>query len=192
MRTVRCSLRGMTRRRRPARKSRTRTSRPRPTVKRRRIPVRQTTRTKATHQRVIKALADMRGGASLSAACRTERLKPQTFKRHAGRAIRRKSAGGRFYAMPTDSLRREMSVQTEKGPRPVVVKDFKLAQMISAHANAIAHFNRSGDLSKLRRFEGRTFRVGRQRIRFLTDPQKLRTLAEADALKLDRLYTEVD
>jgi len=93
--------------------------------------------------------------------------------------------------LSTDSLRRELHVLTEQGPVPVVVSDLKTARLVSEHANAVAHFYRKNDPSRLAKFEGRTFRIGRTKVAFLTDPVKLRELADADALKLDSLYVDV-
>lgn len=130
----------------------------------------------------------MREGKSLAAACRAHGLKPETFKRQVGRAIRRKTPGGRFYPASTDSLRREMLVQTEAGREPIVVRGLKQARLISAHANAIAQFNRDGKIEGLRPFEGKTIRSGGRVVTLLTNPTRIRELAEADALKLDSLY----
>jgi hypothetical protein len=129
----------------------------------------------------------MRDGVSFSVAARRERLKPETFRRHAGKALRQKHPGSRLYAAPTDSLRREMQVQTDAGTERVVVRGLKQARLISAHANAIARFNR-GDTQAIRAFEGKTIRVGRRTVRLLTDPAKLQALAEADAFTPDSLY----
>jgi len=129
----------------------------------------------------------MRDGKSLAAACRAHGLKPDTFKRHVGRSIRRRTSGGQFYALATDTLRREMQVQTDAGTERVVVRGLKQARLISAHANAIARFNR-GDTEAIRAFEGKTIRIGRRTVRLLTDPAKLQALAEADAFTPDSLY----
>ena len=131
----------------------------------------------------------MRDGQSFSAAAKGEKLKAETLRRHAGRALRQKHAGGRFYVTRTDSLRREMTVQTDTGPERLPLRGLKQAQLVSAHANAMARFNR-GDLTALREFEGKTIRVGGRTVRLLTDPAKLQELGEADAHHPDSLYDE--
>lgn len=158
-----------------------------------RVAKRQTNpeRKGAAYDRALKALALMRRGDSLSAACKAEHIKPDTFRRYVGTAVRHDRPSGRFRATRVDTLTRELSVPTSLGPTRVNVKGIKAARQFSAHANAIAHFNRTGDRSRLKRFEGKTFTAGGRRHQFLTDPDQLMELAEADALRLDSLYASV-
>jgi hypothetical protein len=130
----------------------------------------------------------MRRGESLAAACRAEHIKPQTFLRQVGNAVRHDKAGGRYRVARTDTLRRDLEVQTTAGPIHAPAKGIRAAREFSDHANAIAHFNRTGDESRLKRFKGKTFKVGRKRYAFLTDPDALMVLADADALP-ESLYT---
>ena len=152
-------------------------------------------RTKArqqdTRNRALHALALMRRGESLSAACKAEHIKPETFRRYVGGAVRHDKPGGRFRVAKADALRRELQVPTADGPVQVSVRGIKKAREFSEHLNAIAHFNRTGDMSRLEKFKGRTFTSNRRRHAFLTDRAKLLELAEADALRLDDLYTTV-
>lgn len=134
----------------------------------------------------------MRKGASLSAATRLEHIKPSTFLRHVGSAVRQNTPGGRFRAVARDQLRRELQVPTAQGFVSVPVTGINAARQLSDYLNAIGHFNRTGDESKLRPFRGKSFQVvGGQRLKFLTDPDTLMMLAEADALRLDSLYASV-
>jgi hypothetical protein len=133
----------------------------------------------------------MRRGESLSSATRAEHIKPKTFLRYVGSAVRHDKPGGRFRVAAKDTLTRFLQVPTDKGTVAVAVRGIKAAQEFSAHANAIAHFNRTGDTSRLKRFKGRTFIAEGRRYEFLTDPAKLMELAEADALRLDSLYASV-
>jgi hypothetical protein len=133
----------------------------------------------------------MRQGESLSAACRAEHIKPDTFLRYVGSAVRHDKPGGRFRVTKNDALTRDLQVPTADGLVQISVKGIKAAREFSAHANAIAHFNRTGDASRLKRFKGRTFKSGGRRFEYLTDPDKLMELAEADALRLDSLYASV-
>jgi hypothetical protein len=134
----------------------------------------------------------MRRGESMSAACRAEHIKPDTFLRYVGHAVRHDKPGGRFRVVASrDTLTRQLQVPTADGTVPVSVRGIKAARAFSAHANAIAHFNRTGDPSPLKRFKGRTFIAEGRRYEFLTDPDKLMELAEADALRLDSLYASV-
>jgi hypothetical protein len=154
----------------------------------RKRPTKRAAQQSATYDRALHALALMRKGESLAAACRAEHIKPQTFLRHVGNAVRHDKAGGRYRVARADTLRRDLEVQTSGGPVHVKVKGIRAAREFSAHANAIAHFNRTGDESRLKRFKGRTFKVGRKRYEFLTDPDALMVLADADALP-ESLYS---
>jgi hypothetical protein len=127
----------------------------------------------------------------MSAACKAEHIKPDTFLRYVGRAVRHDKPSGRFRVAATDTLRRELQVPTADGPVHVSVKGIKAAREFSAYLNAIARFNRTGDTSRLKRFKGRTFTADRRRHKFLTDPDRLMELAEADAPRLDSLYASV-
>lgn len=133
----------------------------------------------------------MRRGESMSAACRAEHIKPDTFLRYVGRAVRHDKPGGRFRAVALDALKRELQVPTADGPVQVSAKGIRAAREFSSYLNAIAHFNRTGDTSRLKRFKGRRFMVEGRRYEFLTDSDKLMELAEADALRLDSLYASV-
>jgi hypothetical protein len=150
--------------------------------------VRAGARNRATYDRALHALALMRKGESLAAACRAEHIKPQTLLRHVGNAVRHDKPGGRYRVARTDTLRRDLEVQTPDGPVYVSAKGIKVAREFADHANAIAHFNRTGDESRLKRFKGKTFKAGRKRHEFLTDPDALMVLADADALP-ESLYT---
>lgn len=133
----------------------------------------------------------MRKGESLAAACRAEHIKPDTFLRYVGSAVRHDKPGGRFRVVAKDKLTRELQVQTTEGPVLVSAKGIDAARRFSAHANAIGHFNRTGDTSRLKDFKGKTFTSEGRRYEYLTDSDKLMELAEADALRLDSLYASV-
>ena len=167
------------------------TSRPSSKPPARKSRTRVTARQRATYDRALHALASMRRGESLASACRAEHIKPATFLRYVGGAVRHEKPGGRFRVVASDALKRELQVPTAQGPVRVSAKGIKAAREFSEYLNAIAHFNRSGDTSRLKRFKGRTFVAEGRRHEFLTDPKKLMELAEADALRLDSLYASV-
>jgi hypothetical protein len=134
----------------------------------------------------------MRRGYSRAAACRLEHIKPETFQRYVGSAVRQDRPGGPFRAVATDRFQRTVQVPTSQGYVSVAVTGNRTARELSDYLNAVGHFNRTGDDSTLRRFRGKTFNVrGGRRLEFLTDPAALMTLAEADALRLDSLYASV-
>jgi len=152
----------------------------------------QTERHTQARTRAMHALAIMRREKlSLAEACRLEHIKPVTFKRYAGSAIRQDKPGGRYRATAGDSFRRELQVPTALGPARVSVRGSKAARELSKYANAVNRYLRKGDTSQLKLFAGKKVRAGKQRVELITDPRTLSALAEADALKLDQLYASV-
>lgn len=134
----------------------------------------------------------MRHGASMAAACRAEHIKSTTFRHLVGSAVRQDRPGGRFRALKADRLQREVRALTPHGPKPVSVTGVATARRLGVYLNAVAHFNRTGDESRLRPFQGKTFRIaGGGKQPFITDPDTLIRLAEAEALHLDSLYASV-
>ena len=139
--------------------------------------------------RAFAALARMRReGASLAAASRLEHIKPATVVRHVGSAIRQDNTGGRYHATKGDRFRRDLQIPTAQGRITIPVYGSKNAENISKYLNAVSHFLRTGDETRLRKFKGKTLKVGKQRIKLVTDINQLMRLAEADALRLDQLY----
>ncbi len=139
--------------------------------------------------RALHALAKMRRDRlSLAEACRLEHIKPSTFLRHVGSAVRQDRPGGRYRATAGDRLRRELQIPTALGPTPVPIYGSKQASEISQYLNAIAFYLRKGDASKLKRFQGKTIRVRGQKLELVTDPATLSALGQAGALQFDQLY----
>lgn len=100
-----------------------------------------------------------------------------------------KAHGGTRYVRQTRAVRhsngRELNILGFEGYVPVVVRSRKPAKLASAHLIAVARFLQPlGDTELLKPFIGK--RIGG--VELLTDPDRLREFAEADALKLDGLY----
>jgi hypothetical protein len=139
--------------------------------------------------RALRVLRAVRAGKSLTAASRAEHTKPSTVRRYVGSALRQTKPGGRFRAVSKDRIRRELQLPSGRGRVPVVAKGIAKARQYSDYLNGIGHFNRTGDLSKLRPFVDRTFvDVTGERVPFVTDRETLVTLAQADELAVDSLY----
>jgi hypothetical protein len=79
---------------------------------------------------------------------------------------------------------RELNVLGFDGYVPRVVRSSKPAKLASGHLIAVGRFLRTGDTELLKPFVGK--RVGS--VELLTDPDRLRELADADLVKLDALY----
>jgi hypothetical protein len=155
-------------------------------------PTRQNERHEQTHNRALNALAHMRRKhLSLAAASRLEHIKPATVLRHVGSAVRQDRPGSRYRATKGDRFRRDLQIPTAQGPMMVPVYGSKNAEKVSKYLNAIGHYLRTGDESKLRPFKGKTLKADGKRIKLLTDPNTLSSLAEAEALHIDQLYASV-
>jgi len=149
----------------------------------------QNERKAQTRNRALLALGHMRRGhLSLAAASRLEHIKPATVLRHIGSAIRQDKSGGHYRATKGDRFRRDLQIPTAKGPVTIPIYGSKNAENISKYLNAVSHYLRTGDESKLRPFKGKSLKVEGKRIKLVTDPGTLSSLAEADALHLDQLY----
>lgn len=144
------------------------------------------------HNRALHVLAHMRrDGLSLAAASRLDHIKPRTVLRHVGSALRQDKPGARFRVTRSDRFKRELQIPTALGPTKAPVYGIKAARKLSKYANAVNHYLRTGDPSRLEAFKGKTIRVRGRKIELTTDPSTLSALAEADALRLDQLYASV-
>lgn len=147
------------------------------------------TRQEETRTRALRALTLMRREKlSRAEACRLEHIKPATFLRYVGRAVRQDKPGGRYRATAADRFRRDLQIPTALGPARVPIYGSKAASELSKYSNAINRYLRTGDTSRLQLFEGKTIRVGRERIELITDPATLSSLAQAGVLRVDQLY----
>jgi DNA-binding CsgD family transcriptional regulator len=171
--------------RRASKRRTPRSTRPKRATKRRsrRVPPRveqRSPRWSETHKRALRVLALMRHGHSLAEATRLEHIKPDTFRRHVGGAVRQERANGRIRVAPTDRLVRHMNVPGPNGPIAVSPRGIKQAREFSQYANAVLHYKRTGDPTRLLRFEGRTFVTsGGQVVPFMTDRDSLIRVAQA-------------
>lgn len=133
--------------------------------------------------RALSALSQMRHGRSLSQAARLEHTTVRTVRTQLGKQLRRERSG-RYKATTGDTLRRELTIFGPDGYVPVVVRSSRQAELASRHLIAILQFLRTGDRKFLQPFSGE--QVGG--VELLTDPDRIREVAEAGALKLDSLY----
>jgi hypothetical protein len=142
-----------------------------------------------TKTRALHALSQMRRKhLSLAEACRLEHIKPSTFLRNVGGAVRQDKPGSRYHAVAGDRFRRDLLVPTALGPVAVPIYGSKNAKEISDYLNAVALYLRKGDASRLERFKGKTVGVRGQKVELITDPETLSSLALAGALQFDQLY----
>jgi hypothetical protein len=104
---------------------------------------------------------------------------------------RSKARGGTRYVRQRAKVGRErgrhLNVLQFDGYVPVTVQSSRPAKLASQHLVAVSRFLRTGDAEVLSPFIGK--RVGG--VELLTDPDRLRELADAGLVKLDALYRRV-
>jgi hypothetical protein len=152
-------------------------------------PQKANERTSEVRNRALAALGRMRREhLSLSEVCRQEHIKPATFRRFVGSAVRQDKPGGRFRAIAGDSFRRDLQIPTVLGQVVISVRGSRNARFIANYLNAVSEYLRTGKTQKLDLFKGKTVKVDGKDLQLITDPAKLLPLAEADVLHFDQLY----
>ncbi len=86
------------------------------------------------------------------------------------------------------SSRPQMFVMTSKGKRALSIRKQQTRKRISAHAHAVKKFLKTGDRRALARFEKKSFTSRGEKYVFLTDPELIRELHEAEELTFERIY----
>lgn len=158
-----------------------------------RIPYSQlTARERVTRLRALEVVSESRRGkGSLTRLGQRHGIAPKTVRRASG-AFRKR--GGRWVATRSDRVQRYLQTYEHGTRRSVLVTDSRTATLLSRYANAVGHYLDTGDASRVRSFEGRTYRDARGRVHtFETDPSKLRAAAErseADFGQFGDLYAE--
>ena len=160
----------------------------RPLRRRRRVarPARSTPQPRGVRRRVFDALSQIREGKSFTAAARDAGVDRGTFKRHAGRLLRKRR--GHYVAMPIDQLARPMRVLTEEGLITLDLPDSRSASRNARFFNAVHHYLRTGKAQRLQRFAGRRLRVDGVDYPFVTDLGVLERLAQAGQVQFEDLY----
>jgi lambda repressor-like predicted transcriptional regulator len=130
-------------------------------------------------------------GMSLQQAAREAGVTPNTVKRWAGSALR-KLANGRWAARKRDSLLRVLKLPTPDGMRDIAVKSSSHASTIADYFNAVHHYLRTGDSSRLKPFHGKSVKdADGNDIPLLTNPKDLHRLGYAGVLSFESLYAKV-
>jgi hypothetical protein len=158
----------------------------------RRKRVSRSVREAQSRERSLAALGRMRrDGTSLSQAAKAEGVKPNTVRKYVGSALKREGQSGRFHASKGDNFKRHLYIPTALGPAPVPIYGSKDASAVAEYLNAVAVYLRTGKATQLKRFKGKSFGKGKQKIELITDPKTLSALAGADALHFDQLYAAI-
>jgi hypothetical protein len=94
--------------------------------------------------------------------------------------------------MAYDRIGRTVNFMTPTGKQSGTVRESRTASALAEHLNAVKVFANTGDLSALKKFEGRTFRASGQLHQYVTDREILAKLADAGELgAFEGLYVAV-
>lgn len=133
------------------------------------------------HERALDALAlSRRHGVSLTRAARLTGTTRRTVIRHAGAGFLHE--GRRWKPRPFDRIPRELTVLTEDGPTPLVIRDSRTASLIAEHANAVRHYLHTGDESRLMELRRQTFRLRGETVRLVIEADAIDQLAAGGEL----------
>ena len=94
----------------------------------------------------------------------------------------------KYRAASFDRIPRTLRFLSPTGIISVTVKDSRRASRIATFFNAVHRFLATGDVTPLAPFRGESFRIGRTRHRFITDPKLLERLAEAGQVSFEEIY----
>jgi hypothetical protein len=141
-------------------------------------------------QQTLRVISKMRAdGISLRKAAKREGANPRTVSRLAGRALKRRSNGS-YAATKSDSLLRVLQVITPDGMREVATKSSRDASTLGQYWDAVNKYVRTGDDSRLKKFEGKQISSSSgQKIRLITDRTELNRLGSAGVLSFESLYS---
>lgn len=136
-----------------------------------------TNRERSTRLRALEVVSEARRGkGSLSRLAQKRRIAPRTVQRASGGFRKR---GGRWVATRSDRVQRYLKTYEGGHRTEVLVADSRTAALLSRYANAVNHYLQTGDASRLREFEGKTYvdANGKEHT-FETDPTKIRAAVE--------------
>jgi|SRR5271166_450320 len=118
------------------------------------LPSRLSERSFAARERSIRALWDMRHGASPAQAARDNSVTTRTIKKYVGGALLQDRPGGRIRATKSDRLVRYVQIPGPSGPIEIRVRGSKQATDAAKYDAAVNRFLR-GDLKALAPWHGR-------------------------------------
>jgi hypothetical protein len=122
-------------------------------------------------------------GKSLTGAISGAQTSKRTVVRYVSSALV-KQLSGRYEVKPSDRFPRRIQWQMPNGKIPITVRSSRMASKVAEHQNAIRHFLRTGDTSRLDEFKGKSV-LGRT---FVTDPKHLIRLQHAGEVVSEDLY----
>jgi hypothetical protein len=131
----------------------------------------------SARDRSLRALWDMRHGASFSQATRNNGISKTTFKKTVGSALLQDRPGGRIRATKSDRYVRYLQIPGLHGPVEITAHGSKEANRAAAYKAAVNRFL-SGDLNALTPWHGKKI-AG---IELITDGPSLKGLGQKELL----------
>jgi len=129
-----------------------------------------------------------RQGIAFRVATEIMGTNPKTAKPYVNSALR-KDKRGRYYATLYDRIPRRLNFFMADGSHPIVIRDSRTASRIAEYSNAVRTYLRTGEITALVQFSGKSFRSGGVVYRFITDRDVLDRLADAGSLSaIESLY----
>jgi hypothetical protein len=145
--------------------------------KSRSIVARLSKRSYSARDRSIRALWDIRHGASPSQAARDNRVTIRTIKKYVGSALLQDHPGGRIRATKSDRLVRYLQIPGLHGPIEIAVHGSKEATEIARYKAAVNRLL-GGDLGAMARWHGKKI-AG---VELITATRTLKSLAQKELL----------
>lgn len=139
-------------------------------------------RQRETYQRVIDTLNDARS-MPLAKAARQNATTVPTVRRYGGSALTR-DRYGKLIPRRANRLYAEVGIVTPEGRRFVGVAGSRARSLAAQHANAVKHYLRTGDATRLGRFRGK--RVGG--VELVTDLALIERLGNRGLVGDDQFY----
>lgn len=138
--------------------------------------------------RALKTLGLMRSKhLSLARAAKEAGTTPRTVKRYVGSALW-KTEIGRYRAEPSDRLVRSLEFLTPEGRTVLQVRGSRNASLVGEYFDALKRYLTSGRTDALRKFEGKSLRVGKITYRFITDLELIDRLGNAGEIQFEDIY----
>jgi len=131
----------------------------------------------AARERSIRALRDMRHGASPTQAARDNGVTLRTIKKYAGATLFQDRPGGRIRVSKSDRLTRYLQIPGLQGPIEIPVRALKQASETAKFDSAVNRYL-NGHLDALAPWHGK--KIGG--VELITDGPTLKGLAQKDLL----------
>jgi hypothetical protein len=141
------------------------------------LPSELSERSFASRDRSLRALWDIRHGASPSQAARDNRVSIRTIKKYVGAALLQDRLGGRIRATKSDRLVRYLQIPGPQGPIEITARGSKEASEVAQYKAAVNRYL-GGDLGALAPWHGKKI-AGAE---LITAGRTLKSLAQKELL----------